>query len=324
MPSIHHQPPPILLDSARALPAAYAVRGMHGLGDNLHQRGIIRQLMREAPVWLETSWPWVYHDLVGPRLHLVRKAGPAQIYQRNQAREAEGFSSVRAPLRAHERRVCWTPPDARGKGSVLSGMCHRSGVDISVGADFRLPLRPEWQSEADLFLHRWRPSKRVMIYRPLVERAWWPGCVARNPEHGAYAALYRSIREKFFVISVAELVPGEEWLVGEPADVDIACHAGEIPVEVLAALVARASLVFSSPGFAVILAQAVGTPVAAVFGGYEDGRSFSTGARWAPYLPLQPITPCSCFAHDHACDKRMDVPAALEALSEFVETSKAV
>ncbi len=324
MPSIHHQPPPILLDSARALPAAYAVRGMHGLGDNLHQRGIIRQLMREAPVWLETSWPWVYHDLVGPRLHLVRKAGPAQIYQRNQAREAAGFTELKVPLRAHDRRVCWTPGDVRATGSVLAGLCHRSGVELSVGADFRLPLRPEWQAEAEHLLQRWKPTKPIMIYRPLVERSWWKGCLARNPEHAAYAGLYRSIRHRFFVISVAELREDEEWLAGERADVDITCHAGEIPVEVLAALVARAGLVFSSPGFAVILAQAVGTPVAAVFGGYEDGRSFITGARWAPYLTLQPITPCSCFSHEHACDKRMDVPAALSALSDFVEKAIAV
>src|SRR3546814_11400043 len=44
------------------------VQGMHGLGDNLHQRAILRHLMQSHEVWLETPWPCIYHDLVGDQI----------------------------------------------------------------------------------------------------------------------------------------------------------------------------------------------------------------------------------------------------------------
>lgn len=323
MAAIHHQhpiPPPL---KPGAQPGALYVRGMHGLGDNLHQRAVIRQLMERAPVWLETSWPWVYWDLVGPRLHLVRKGAPAQIYARAQSREAAGFSTTPPPADAVSVRINFSPTAVRECGGVLAAMCRRVGVDYA-RADFRLPLRGDWDYDASRFvsdLHLPR-DKPWMIYRPLVERSWWAGCTARNPDHATYARLYREIRERYFVISVADLVQGEEWAVGEDVDVDLRAHGGEIPPPVLAALVARSALVYTAPGFATILAQAVGTPVVTVFGGYEDGRSFSAGARWSRYLPIEPVTPCACFSHDHACDKRIDVERAVERVRGFVDPSQ--
>ena len=43
-------------------------------------------------------------------------------------------------------------------------------------------------------------------------------------------------------------------------------------VEALAALTASAALVFSAPGFATALAQAVSTPSITIFGGHENSR----------------------------------------------------
>ena len=31
------------------------VEGMHGLGDNIHQRAVLRKLVQAYDVWLETS-----------------------------------------------------------------------------------------------------------------------------------------------------------------------------------------------------------------------------------------------------------------------------
>ena len=65
-----------------------------------------------------------------------------------------------------------------------------------------------------------------MVLRPLVERTEWRGCAARNPDPVAYAALYNSIRDRFFVVSLADLVPGVEEMVTD-LDADICLHKGE-------------------------------------------------------------------------------------------------
>jgi hypothetical protein len=66
------------------------------------------------------------------------------------------------------------------------------------------------------------------------------------------------------------------------------------------------------------LSQAIGTPVIAVFGGFECSRSFSYGHRFAPTLGIDPINPCQCFSHTHQCDKRIDLPAAHADIEEFI------
>lgn len=294
------------------------VSGLQGLGDSIHQRGVVRQLMQRAPVWLETSWPCVYHDLVGDRLHLLYKGSPVPVYHRNAEREHASFTGAVPPQNSWPMKISYTPASVRSAGSVLAGMCHETGTDIAK-ADFRLPIPDAWAKSVDLLLSQWKADKPLLIYRPLVERSWWGGCTTRNPDHAVYAALMRSICDRFFVVSVADFRGDDEWLVGEPIDADVTVHAGELDFETLAALTNRAALVFTSPGFGVILAQAVGTPSCVVFGGYEDARSFSAGARYAPYLPIEPLTPCACFRHNHTCDKQIDLASALVKLHGFLE-----
>jgi len=69
--------------------------------------------------------------------------------------------------------------------------------------------------------------------------------------------------------------------------------------------------VFTSAGFGVAMAQAVSTPSIVVFGGYESAKSFSLGAKLTPFVAIEPATPCDCFKHDHACDKRVDLDVQL-------------
>jgi len=105
------------------------------------------------------------------------------------------------------------------------------------------------------------------------------------------------------------------------ATADLEYHHGELTFENLAQLFAEASLVYAHPGFSVPLAQSVGTPVISVFGGYENSKSFSVGAQWAPYLGVDPINSCQCFLHSHPCDKTIDVPRALEQVRKFASNA---
>jgi len=36
-----------------------------------------------------------------------------------------------------------------------------------------------------------------------------------------------------------------------------------------------------------------------------------------PRLGIEPLKPCECFRHNHDCDKRLDLPAALKAAEAF-------
>lgn len=292
------------------------VQGMQGLGDNLHQRAIIRQLIEREAVFLETPWPSAYHDLVGERLKLIARPFGLRTQKKNAAREAHLYHP-REPVKCKTLRVWYTADDVKRSGSVLGAMLKNCDCDTAK-ADFRLPLQPQWRGRALELMAQWKTLKPIMLYRPLNERTEWKGCPARNPDHTAYAQLFEAIRDRYFVVSVADLQPKVEWLVGTPIKADATFHAGELPFETLAALTERASLVYSSPGFAVILAQAVGTPAVCVFGGYEDSHSFAGGARFSPYLGIDPINPCQCWSHAHACDKRIDLPSALQRLQAFV------
>lgn len=293
------------------------IRGMHGMGDCIHQRAIVRELIKTgAHVWLETPWASIYHDLVGPHLALVSKGSALRTQAKNAAREANRFTRLRPPSHATQLQVSYAPDQVRRQGSVLGAMSKACRVPVG---DFTLPIPRSWREKAQEWIAGWNTQKPLLIYRPLVERKEWGGCRARNPDHAAYADLYESVRERFFVVSVADLEPGKEWMVGRPIDADVELHLGELEFETLAALMSEAALVYTSPGFAAVLAQAVGTPVCCVFGGYENAKSFSAGARFAPYLGIEPGRPCDCFRHDHRCDKRIDVPAAIQALQAFID-----
>lgn len=294
------------------------VRGMHGLGDNLHQRAVLRELMKKNKVWLLSSWVSLYHDLNDDGLNIIRTSTALRTQSKNAERESNLFASNGVPCGARELKVWYTPAEIRTHGSILGAMMKSAGCE-SKSADFGLPIPQLWSDRADDWLKHWgNPKKPLMIYRPLVDRTEWRGCTARNPDFKAYAELYNSIRERFFVVSVADLVPAREWMVGIDVQTDAKCHAGELNFEVLAALTKRAALLFCSPGFAVILAQAVGTPAVCVFGGHESSMTISLGSRLSPTLGIDPINPCDCFSIKHSCDKRIDLARAQSRLEMFI------
>lgn len=292
------------------------IKGMHGLGDNLHQRAIVRQLLPHYDLWLESSWVAPYVDLVGQGgLKIVRKPTPLRTQSKNAEREAKSFLPAPPPQTPH-RAIWYRPEEVRGKGGVLAAMCASAGVSYE-RADFRLPLPDAWARRADDLIRQWRATKPILIYRPLIERTEWDGCAARNPHIANYGEIFESIRDRFFVVSLADLVDGVEWMVSPDVSADVTLHRGELDFEIMAALFARAALVYCSPGFAVILGQSVGTPVICAFGRYERAYSFSGGARFSPYLGIEPIKPCDDFKHDHRADKSIDLTSAIPSAGLF-------
>jgi hypothetical protein len=181
--------------------------------------------------------------------------------------------------------------------------------------DFRMPVPASWIDKARSFVGH--PGKPILVYRPLVLRKEWNN-EARNPDHVAYARIFKAIRDRYHVVSIADVEPNKEWIVGERIEADQAFHRGELDFEALAGLFSVASLVYCSPGFAVVLAQAVSAPVVAVFGGYERAYSFSAGARFSSWCPVEPINPVDDFQHQMRTNKLIDVPKALDKVRSFI------
>ena len=118
------------------------------------------------------------------------------------------------------------------------------------------------------------------------------------------------------MVSVADLEPNKEWMVSKPIKADIEFHKGELSFEEIAGMISISSLVYSSPGFAVVAAKAIGTPVICVFGGYENSASFLMGD--TPYLGIDPIRSCQCFSHKHACQKQINIDLAIKSAERFL------
>lgn len=293
------------------------IEGMHGLGDNIRQRAIVREYLKKGPVWLTSSWVSVYEDLIPQGLHIVHRPSSLRTQTKNAERERERFSRVPIPRDATRVRV-WYPPDlVRKSGTILKAMGKATHCEPF---DFTINVLADWWDSLLQKLPANAISKPIMLYRPLVDRpSDWGGCNARNPDFDAYSKLFEAIRDQFYVISVADLQPAKEWIVGVRHAVDYKFHAGELSVEELFALTKMASLVYCSPGFAAVMAQAVGTPVVCVFGGYERSSFFFDGHKIAPCVGIDTISPCDCFSHSHACEKRIDIPTALRRIGAMFQ-----
>ena len=298
------------------------LQGMHGLGDNLHERALVRELMRTNEVWLKTSWPQLFWDLERD-LHLLPLKSPIAWMAKNEIRTAALYGRTPAPSSARTITNGYLgkmPKGIADYGSVLGTMANICGVQM-VG-DFRLPIAPAWRERAEAVLARLKPTKPILIYRPQIaiseaNRLSAQAKIARNPDAEVYRALYAAIRDRYFVISLADVTQNVERLIGEQIEPDAAFHAGELNIEEIAALVSMSAMVLCSPGFMAVLAQAVGARSVCVFGGFEDARSFSAGARFTPTLSIEPIHPCACWLPACAHSKEIDMQTALARIAQF-------
>lgn len=298
------------------------IHGMHGLGDNIHQRAIVRAfLVQDFNVTLETSWPCIYHDLP---IKFVRRPVALRTQLKNAEREKDKF--IPSPLPHHKPRSVHvsynrTTVMCLPSRTILEAMFRSAGIqDQYVDADYRLPIPDPWAAQAHILASDWKTGgKPIMIYRPLVERPEYRGAKIRNANPAAYAELVALARDSFYVVSVADLEENREWIVGPRLIPDKTYHHGELDFETLAAVTAKSQLVFTSSGFAAILGPAVGVPTISIQGGYEPAVWHSDGAKFAPYLGIDPIDPCICASSgcSKMCSKAIDMPRAKAAIAEF-------
>ena len=184
-------------------------------------------------------------------------------------------------------------------------------------ADFSFIVPEEWRKKAREMIASWGTTKPILFYRPLVVRREWKNCDARNPDIDSYYRLFEDIKDRYFVVSVADLDRVNERMVSRKIKAGVEFHHGELDFPMLAALMAESALVYASPGFAVPMARAIGTPVICVFGGYENSSSFSVG--YSPYLGIDTVRPCSCYTRKHNCVKTIRMSEARDKIRRFLD-----
>lgn len=295
-----------------------AVRGMPGLGDAVHQRALIRAWLKSGyrPIWLQTSYPDIYWDFracgdvrcvpLGSRLRSACKS----------EREAQ-YDAERLPEDTERRRVWIKPGVLQRVGSLIKAMAEEAGVTGT--ADIRLPIAPAWHAEASAVLDRLGTERPLLIYRPPVVRREWPN-PARNPDPLAMHELLNAVRERFCVISVADL--DGERIDGPTPVADATFHAGELHYTTIAALMARrGTVVLSPPGFALCMGRAVGAWTCGVFGGFELASWWWHGTpapdRFIVVEPMAQLAESQVWNKSCTVDKRIDTRGACERFRMF-------
>ena len=141
--------------------SAYTLNGMHGLGDNLHERAIVRELMRGHDLWLKTSWPQLFWDL--PELHLLPLKSPIPWMAKNEIRTAALYGHGGPPgFEGGEQRL--SQPDASRQSRLGSADHGRRVRRAAWGGRFSPADSARWRAKAEAVLTDVRP---LMIYRPL-------------------------------------------------------------------------------------------------------------------------------------------------------------
>jgi hypothetical protein len=269
------------------------ILGMRGLGDNIIQRAFVKTLSHEHQlVYLRTPWPELYEDIDGVRF--VRDESGLRTQRKNVARQPAGRWCT-PPAGLAQRRISYGAALSKQQ-TMLDGFERTFGTRPST---FDLPPTPMTLHEA---------ARPIALVRPVTERREWPSA-ARSPLPEYITEIATELMADHFVVSVADLADGEEWLVGDAPPAHMHLHHGELSVLELLGLVRIASVVVGGVGWIVPACVAAGTPLFCVLGGH--------GGHNGPERLIDPrmdarhvgfATPdhfCLCDRMQHRCDKRI-------------------
>lgn len=267
------------------------LRTHNGFGDVIYVRPVVAEYVRRhrEPVYLATAWPEMFADLP---VRFVRAKSGLDWSNRHMAAQSPETWSGRSPqMRELDLRIDKLRPRFR-KESMPDLMAKQAGVPVSA---FDLPELPQSPITAE----------RIAVIRPVTVRSDWPHR-ARNPlpEYMQQAAVM--LRDAgFLVVSVAGISEAEPYL-GEPPFAHQRFDHSELgPLELLA-LVKKADVVVTGPGWAVPAALATGTPLVVIAGGAGGTNGpqalvpkwYQGDVTW-----IKPADFCQCQLRNHGCPK---------------------
>lgn len=256
--------------------------GMYGLGDNVYQRAVLREL---PDVYIRTPWPQLYTDL--PNVKPVMPSTTLRTQSKN--------------MLSVERSVWHKPP--YGSPQRLSYV-HSGGTMLQALRQSCGVASP--QIVFDLPIFRAPDDAPYIVVRPATVRSEWRAD-ARNPLPQYLAMAVEALAPTHRVVSVADLEDGREWLVGDAPYADVILHRGELGISEMLGLVRGAAAVIGGVGWLAPAAVAYRVPMLLLFGGwgFHNGpqRIFDPRMDLSTIQQVVPDRFCMCTSAHHECDK---------------------
>ena len=293
--------------------------GAMGLGDNLFQRPVIKDLAGSyKTVYLTTALPEAYWDI--PNVKFVRP-GEKQLRLRTQEKLVS-----KTPKRT------WSNPPKK-TDTILWGHVGPSGFwDIKTkytelenkeDFDFTFPLKREWVEAAHELLNGLHTEgKKVCIVRRPTIRKEWP-CPARNPKPEYYQLLIDTYKNDYYFVGLADIEKGQEWFDGDITGIDKEFNKGEIPITTIFGLLKIADMTITYPSLFMISAIAVRGKCFTIFGGIaapEQVLRKNLGYKNFGYVAPEPA--CACGDMQHDCKKDILHARILERFEELHKRPK--
>jgi len=274
----------------------YYINSMKGLGDNIFQRHIVKALVNSRnEVWISTPWPELYKDLP---VRFVKRETNLRTQNKNMGR-------VSPDLWSDYPKDCMMLDlsyDAKNlsKGSIIKAMESRAGFSLAT-TDFSLS---SYGGLPEAIKNNGMP---VALIRPVTIRSEWKN-TARAPLPEYIVKTSTELRDRgYWVVSVADLEEGKEWMVGDEPYADQKFYHGELGISELMGLTEGASVVVGGVGWIVPACIALQTPLFCILGG--QGGHNAPGVITDKRMDLSNIrfaTPdrfCRCDKMLHRCNK---------------------
>jgi hypothetical protein len=269
---------------------------MWGLGDNIYSRPFVRAATIQYEVDLETPWPELYSDL---NIKFRRGTRRLRTQQKNVLRQPADRWTQPWPMR--EITVGYTDLASH---SIIKSLERRWSM-LNIGFDPELFDLPEMGPSPI------KSERPIAIIRPVTVRKEWCN-EARNPRPEYINAIAAELMATHTVVAVADIAPGEEWLIGEVPPAHRHFLSGQLAIRELLALVRDADIMVGGVGWIVPAGLALRVKTFVVLGGH--GGHNAPAKLTDPRLDLsrigfaRPEAFCECTNMLHNCDKKIADP----------------
>lgn len=278
------------------------IKGMLGLGDNIYQYPVIKELSKHCRVHLKTPWPQIYSDL---NIRCVPTETRLRTQAKNEAASSKFFTSHDQVT--VEKRLSYVSHQHRGI-SLWQGLC----------ASARVPT-------SKYFLQIGQPARTrcdyAVIRPPTIRKEW--AAPSRNPRPDYIQFCVDWLNAAGIKTQVvADINPPHEVYDG-PRIEKAATYLehGELGVVELMSLIRDAKVVVGGVGFIAPMCIALGTPVLIVHGGAGgwNGPRMIDAPGVGKLTHVLPKNYCRCQSHNHACDKSIDTKLLEARLQELTK-----
>lgn len=293
------------------------VETMLGLGDCIYTRPFIKKLATKYNLIVKTPWPELYADL------------------------NVNFAMAKTNLRTQYKNILkqnikWCIPQGKAirisyNSGELDKMSMFASLKKSCGVDPDLLDLPEFENVFEsnnielklIELSITESNKPICIVRPATIRTEWPA-VSRNPLPEYIAKAVDKIKDKYTVISIADLLVGHESALSPLPYADYKFHKGELTTKQLLGLIQKADLVIGGVGFILPACIAAKTNIICILGGnggYNSPEKITDQAMDLSKVQfIKPDALCMCKDKAHNCNKTIsDFDKQLEQCLENIK-----